>query len=381
MIKSITIHGYESHTKTALKLSEGINVITGPSDAGKSAINRSIRWVVTNRPQGVDCLNWTTKKAEVTIDQVTKSRTRSKHFYKVDGKTYKAFKHEVPGEVQRKLNLSEINFQGQHQSYFLIADSPGQVARELNKISDLTLIDQAIKGGKHKAREAKAKIEIYEEQIGDWENSAELNQWSQDALNDLAVLDKVEAEITALSESIRSLTKVLNDIEEARVLVKSLWPARKDLQTVEKLIDQVSLTETEVEYFPDLEEISDLKAKVKDLSDVGTDLDRVNSLDVLELAQNISDIIDVLKVLKQVGAKVSTLSSIEGMKDKVEQLKDDLDKTQESVTKLTSLIKKVDSTAEELAKKTEEYEKSLRDFHKEMQDLGECPLCGSEVSF
>lgn len=45
-IQEVTIEGYQSHTNSTFRLSPGLTVITGPSDAGKTAIIRALADVV-----------------------------------------------------------------------------------------------------------------------------------------------------------------------------------------------------------------------------------------------------------------------------------------------------------------------------------------------
>lgn len=42
-IQEVTIEGYQSHTNSTFRLSPGLTVITGPSDAGKTAIIRALQ--------------------------------------------------------------------------------------------------------------------------------------------------------------------------------------------------------------------------------------------------------------------------------------------------------------------------------------------------
>lgn len=51
-IQEVTIEGYQSHTNSTFCLSPGLTVITGPSDAGKTAIIRALRWFAFNEPTG-----------------------------------------------------------------------------------------------------------------------------------------------------------------------------------------------------------------------------------------------------------------------------------------------------------------------------------------
>lgn len=51
-IKKVIIENFQSHKYTELDFDEHLNVIVGPSDQGKSAIIRGIKWALFNEPSG-----------------------------------------------------------------------------------------------------------------------------------------------------------------------------------------------------------------------------------------------------------------------------------------------------------------------------------------
>lgn len=50
----LLIENFQSHEQTEVFFTEGLNVFVGPSDSGKSAILRALRWVLYNEPKGTD---------------------------------------------------------------------------------------------------------------------------------------------------------------------------------------------------------------------------------------------------------------------------------------------------------------------------------------
>jgi len=46
MINSLTIQNFQSHKNTTLEFDNGINIIIGQSDSGKTAIIRALNWVI-----------------------------------------------------------------------------------------------------------------------------------------------------------------------------------------------------------------------------------------------------------------------------------------------------------------------------------------------
>lgn len=66
-IERLVIKGFQSHVGTELTFHPGLNVITGPSDSGKSAIIRALWWLLYNRPLGMDYITIGTNSAEIRL--------------------------------------------------------------------------------------------------------------------------------------------------------------------------------------------------------------------------------------------------------------------------------------------------------------------------
>lgn len=165
VLKSVYIKNYQAHKKTKLVLHPGINVITGKSHSGKSAIIRALKKLVFNKPRGAKFYsNFAPSKGNTivkgsfkdgTIVKLTNSVSKSQ----VDGKTVKKstkqFYHvtmpsggreeykgkvAVPDNVQSALDLGDINFQYQHDPPLLLSTSNFKLAK---LVSDITNLDRA----------------------------------------------------------------------------------------------------------------------------------------------------------------------------------------------------------------------------------------------
>lgn len=155
MIEQLVVQNFQSHKDTTINFDKGVNVITGASDAGKSSILRSLLWVIKNRPTGNSIHNWESNKwTQVTIvteeGAVIKERQSGKALYSLispdsDTVNFEAVKTDVPEEIQNLLNISDINIQTQHQPYFLLSESSGEIARKLNEFVGLDIIDSLFK--------------------------------------------------------------------------------------------------------------------------------------------------------------------------------------------------------------------------------------------
>ena len=76
---------------------------------------------------------------------VKRFRSKAKNHYFVDEKKLEGFDTNVPKPIADLLQMDELNFQTQHNYLFWFTLTPGQVAKELNTIVNLDLIDTTLK--------------------------------------------------------------------------------------------------------------------------------------------------------------------------------------------------------------------------------------------
>lgn len=150
MIETLTISNFQSHLFTSLQFTPGVNWIVGSSDSGKSAIIRALRWAWYNEPSGFSFRSHWERKAATAVTtrcsdgvEVTRSRTTSENSYTLNGHPLVAFGNDVPPEVQRAVNVSNVNIQSQGAGPFLLSMSAPEVARYLNNVANLSVIDEA----------------------------------------------------------------------------------------------------------------------------------------------------------------------------------------------------------------------------------------------
>ena len=80
-IKKVQIRNFQSHDDLTLDIAPMLTTIVGPSDAGKSAVIRAIRWALFNEPSGTQYMRVGTDNTSVLItftDGTTLLRARNK---------------------------------------------------------------------------------------------------------------------------------------------------------------------------------------------------------------------------------------------------------------------------------------------------------------
>lgn len=168
-LEFLALRNFQRHKKKVFRFAPGITTITGATDSGKSAIIRGLQWVALNRPSGNEFIRTGEKQADalVCVDgkQVKRSRGSGVNTYGVRGDELKAFGNDVPAQVVELLRMGELNFQGQHDAPFWFSLGAGEVARQLNQVVDLGIIDDVLARIATRSRRAKTAEEICAERL------------------------------------------------------------------------------------------------------------------------------------------------------------------------------------------------------------------------
>lgn len=137
MLRTIKIQNFQSHADSTITFDPGVNVIVGGSDAGKTAVLRSLNWLLWNRPRGSAFVrHGGNGECSVTLqtdtNEIIRRRGKSDNCYTLDGEVLEAVGSDVPAAVQQAMGLDEINIQGQLNPHYLVLDPPGQIAETFN---------------------------------------------------------------------------------------------------------------------------------------------------------------------------------------------------------------------------------------------------------
>lgn len=209
MIESISIRNFQNHERLQLWF-DRITTLCGPSDRGKSAIVRALRWVCLNKPQGSDYIRFGCEGSEVVLQcdghSVSRSREANSNLYRLDEREYSAFSNQVPVDIEQLLNLSEDSFQLQHDPAYWLSLSPGQVAKELNHVINLELIDRCQANISSELRKARAVVEVTKNRLETAKKEAEELQWVKEASRSLQA---IIAQKKALDDKLIKINKLV----------------------------------------------------------------------------------------------------------------------------------------------------------------------------
>lgn len=221
-LESLQIENFQTHSKERFDLSRRLTTIIGPSDAGKSAVIRALGWIAMNRPRGESFVKHGSGEARalLTLDggrKIGRRRGKAVNEYRIDSESIKAFGSDVPEQVADLLGVDpELNFQQQHDAPFWVGLSAPELARQLNRVVDLEVIDKVAQRLAQKGRKAKDQCQLLEEELEGLSGKLE-------ALSEAPVLEalledatKAQEHASLLRENAELLAGLLARLREAR---------------------------------------------------------------------------------------------------------------------------------------------------------------------
>lgn len=222
MITRFRAENFQAHELIDFRLGERVTTIVGPSDAGKSAVVRAVRWLAMARPLGDAHVRDGAAGCEVRLRvdgrTVARERRGREAKYRIGSVDYRASGTEVPGPVADVLNLGPVNFQNQHEGPYWLSLTPGEVAKELNAVVALDAIDAILGALAGRLRSARSEREAAARRVAESREEVEALEWTTEAD---AALRRIEGlaierkETESIEQRLRSLVADLERAERA----------------------------------------------------------------------------------------------------------------------------------------------------------------------
>jgi len=160
-IKTLHLKNFQSYKNQTIHFNEGLNLILGSSDSGKSALMRAISFVLYNYPRNNTLIHHGEDQTEVTVTfsdglSVTRIKGRRNAYIakKPDGKIIELDKVDksVPEEIKTLLNNPPeddfnglISYADQFSKMFLVDLSPTDLPRSLSNLTGVEILEQCAK--------------------------------------------------------------------------------------------------------------------------------------------------------------------------------------------------------------------------------------------
>ncbi len=390
-LKTVVLENFQSHKYTSIDFDQGLNVILGPSDSGKTALIRGIKWALYNEPSGDYFVREGEREASVTLvfsdnTKVQRIRSKSKNtyiLYKKNGDEvkYEGFGTNVPDEIVEEIGIKKIkldseatnaiNIGEQLEGSFLLSEKTSTRAGAIGRLIGVNLIDDALKETLKDTRNlsnsrkiTENRITKIEEELKEFEylDQLEMKLKKSEEIRDILYKKKKRKEnLLSLNDKYKFISnelKVINEqllklsnIEKVDPIVKGLenniisfkyYSIKKvhyskyqnDIKKGEALIDRLSMVDDADNLYERSNSILSMMNKYQNIRNklllLGKDRETSN------------DIFNKLNRLSEVDNKISAFEKKPIYINKLIKLRDDYKENQNNLTIGRDFINKFD---------------------------------------
>lgn len=396
---TFTISDYQIIKNAHIEV-DGIGILLGKSDQGKSALIRAVYAAIYNQ-SGDSFINESADRTEVRCEIGTKAFT----WIKEEGSSGSYLFHEEEGD--RKIESTgrgsyeelvnagfspieagpdefHLQFWGQHEPFFLLLKPKTRKFQILASIFESDKFDTVLKNIKSDRREVRGDIKDTEAIIDDTEEEIETKLERADMYEDY--FSRTDQLVEDIEESDESLSEAKKLHEEHNALLITLNSLRDLLDGPQDLFEQV-----------DSGSIDELEEKLDDIQyaeELQSDREALHAqLDVLEDVTDIdpphiSGLEDKIEVITLLGNYSEITRSIPP-EDLTNQTLPDLHATEKSVKDLlyaeelhdrrSTLLDDVYGLETDIQDTQEELEQLNQNIQSIEERIDICPYCGNKV--
>jgi DNA repair exonuclease SbcCD ATPase subunit len=166
-LHKLVVENFQSHEHSEVIFGPGLNVIVGPTDFGKSALVRALRWLFYNEPRGANFISAWARFCRVTVElddgarisrlRSTTGKKENQYILQRPGENEQIYVdlREIPWEIVQALDVRkvqidehssiELNFGTQLEGPFLLTENGAVRAKVIGQLGGVHILDWAQK--------------------------------------------------------------------------------------------------------------------------------------------------------------------------------------------------------------------------------------------
>lgn len=344
-ITDIYLTNFQSYEQGHFELSEKVNLITGASDSGKTALIRALSWVLFNDYTTDLLIRNGYNNVEVKIvfnngNFILRGRKGNTNYYYIKNnpdneeiKKYENFGREIPSEIQddflfKKVNLLNEKYNiliaSQLENSFLLSETDSTKANAIGKLVNIDILDNASRNVSREIKSTKGELNFKKSFINEKEES--LNKY--DYLNEEKIkIDNLKVLYNNLAKNFEKLNilKTLSiKLSELNVRIKNGYKYLDKYKGLDICSETLQNTEDNISSFSKLNQLYEYYQQI--IKGIKSSNVKLNNLRYTDLVSEIIDSIDknltLLKFLKPLHERFTYVnSSFKNYESKLEKFK------------------------------------------------------------
>jgi exonuclease SbcC len=263
-IARVHLENFQDHADTVIEFEPGINLVTGSSDAGKSAALRAINFVLHNQPRGDAFIQLGASEARVAIEfsdgmTVQRIKGKSRNAVIVNHPNWHEpivkdnFGNEYPDEVLEALGRppidkeqGPISYAEQMSPLFLVSLSASELPRCLSRLTGIDDFEEASKLLASRSREANKRAKESEQRIGQILKDLVAYDDLDHQLVQLELLEHLAANIEEVASEVSAGESLLARYDLVMQQGKAAYKALQDAKAIADLREEFDPIEQEM---------------------------------------------------------------------------------------------------------------------------------------
>jgi len=236
MIRKIILENYMSHVRTVIEPAEGLTVLIGPNNCGKSAVIHALEMICYNSEAADFAIRHGTKKATVTVE--TQDADGARHTlvwwrkketagYSIDGREVSGIgRSKTPDDLHTHLRMPRTEAAGGKEAFFLhfglqkspiflLDDPAGRAAEFFASSSDADKLLEMQKRHGQKTANAKRDKDKLDAEIQQFDGQLQVLSPLAEISARLAELERECAQVTDLAREIDDRRELAGQLEQA----------------------------------------------------------------------------------------------------------------------------------------------------------------------
>ncbi len=342
-IEKVILENFQSHKNSVIEFDDQLNVIVGPSDSGKTAILRGIRWALYNEPSGDYFIREGSSECSVTIvfndgTKIKRYRNKSKNSYFLydsnnNETKFEGFGTSVPQEIIDKTGIKKIlldsdlsnaiNLSDQLEGAFLLSEKTSTRASSIGRLVGVNIIDDALRETLKDSRNLSNNKKNIEDSILGLEKELSEYEYLDELINKINYIEKIKNEIHEKNKTISKYKELLQKFltisqekEELKYYIKKL----ESINSLDNILNNILLNINRYNY-----------------------LNKQNSI-MNKLSLNKNDnikIINSLKDINRIEYNIGEMASLHDLRIKLTQYKSKLEKMKYETSELQFISNKL----------------------------------------
>ncbi|MDU5444675.1 MAG: AAA family ATPase, partial [Finegoldia magna] len=331
-ITDIYLTNFQSYEQGHFELSEKVNLITGASDSGKTALIRALSWVLFNDYTTDLLIRNGYNNVEVKIvfnngNFILRGRKGNTNYYYIKNnpdneeiKKYENFGREIPSEIQddflfKKVNLLNEKYNiliaSQLENSFLLSETDSTKANAIGKLVNIDILDNASRNVLREIKSTKGELNFKKSFINEKEES--LNKY--DYLNEEKIkIDNLKAlynNLSKNSEKLYILQTLSKKLTELNGRINNGYKYLDNYQGLDICLKTLQHTQNNISSFLKLNQIYEYYQQV--IKEIESNNVNLNNLRYTDLISEIIDILDknltLLMFLKPLYDRLTNVNS------------------------------------------------------------------------